>query len=227
MGLALHSDAFAYMWVLNQLYVIGERPALEAAALVAELDRLHGHRTHRRVVVEDDATGARLAEGMRAAGFTVERMAMMPLEEPVAAPVPEGFAIEEVGEERFRAAERAGAVDAETRFGEPDELVAGWAQLRSRPGTRRFVGVRDGVDACTVTLYSDGAVGQPESVTTLSSYRGQGLAGAVVSHAAQEALSAGDDLVWIICEAEGGPLPLYERLGFRARAQFWVFTRPA
>jgi GNAT superfamily N-acetyltransferase len=224
LGLAVHSAGNPHMWVLNQLWVVGPQPELDDRALRDELDRLFPHSTHRRAVCSDDATGARLAGGMRAVGFAVERLVVMPLAHEPAAPPP-GVA-REVDRETWRAVELACARDDPSHGpGLPEELLRGYEAFRRRPGTRMFVGAHDGVDACVTTLYGDGAVAQPENVTTLRAHRGHGLASATVALAAREALAAGHELVFICAEEGSGAQRVYERLGFRPAGRCWAFTR--
>ena len=226
LGVALFDDQLPEMWILNQLHVVRPEPELEAGALVAELDRLYGHLKHRRVTIDDDATGQRLDEGLRAHGFRPDRLGVMLLGDPP--PPPPGVAREETDDAVFRAVELAVALDTREQPAEVAErLVAGRARIRAgREGTRTFVGARDGFDACTVTMYSDGSVAQLEDVATLIEHRGHGLAAATVSLAIHKALAAGHDLVFLLVELDGGPVSLYERLGFRTAGQYWNFTRP-
>lgn len=216
------------MWVLNQLVVTDPQPRLDAGELAGELDRLYADYAHRRVSVEDDATGRRLLDGMRERGYRPDRLGVMLLEEPPPTPPP-GIAREATGEPAaFHAAEVAVGLD--TREQPPDvteRLVGGRVRLRaSRSGTRTFLGARNGVDACTVTMYSDGQTAQLEDVATLVEHRGHGLAGAALSLAIGEALAAGHDLVFLFVDLDAGPVPLYERLGFRQAGGMWTFTRP-
>jgi GNAT superfamily N-acetyltransferase len=224
--MALRDDALPQMWILNQVYVLGAQPELDAAALDAELDRHLGDLPHRRATVEDDATGRRLVEGMQERGYRAERLGVMLLGDPPPAPAP-GIAREEADDDRFRAVELTLAMESrEQPLDLAEKLVAGRARLRAaRPGTRTFLGSRDGVDACTVTLYADGRIAQIEDVGTLLPHRGRGLASATLSLAVHEALSTGHDLVFLYVDADEGPVPLYERLGFRTAAQLWTFTR--
>jgi GNAT superfamily N-acetyltransferase len=140
----------------------------------------------------------------------------------------EGIAREERDDERFREVELAVALDTREQAREIAEvLIGGRARLRaSRDGTRTFLGAREGLDVCTVTLYSDGRIAQLEDVATLAAHRGHGIARAALSLATHEALDAGHEHVFLVVDSEEGPVPLYERLGYRLAAYFWTFTRP-
>jgi ribosomal protein S18 acetylase RimI-like enzyme len=60
---------------------------------------------------------------------------------------------------------------------------------------------------------------------TLGRFRGRGLAKAVVSHAVNEARSAGHSLVFLVADDEDWPKELYRRLGFEPRGHTWEIIR--
>ena len=212
---------------MNQLYVEGRHPDLTADALVTELDEGLADARHRRAVITDDATGRAVAEGMRAANYGVGPLAVMLLDrEP---PQPPPGAAHEIDERAMRALETR-IVESDPQAPDHDRrvVIEGHAHMRATiPGTRCFAGVDEGVDVCRTFLYTDGATGQPEDVETLAAHRGKGIAAATVSLAAREALDAGCDLVFIVCDAATGPVALYADLGFRAAGRFWTFNRQA
>lgn len=216
------------MWVLNELWVSGRRPQLTATELLAELDRGLADSPHRRATVEDDATGRRLADEL-AGDERWRAMALLVMVLDREPPEPAAGVAREVGEEAFAPlSARIVGADRQLPAADRPAVIAGDAHIRTAvPGTRRFVGARDGVDACVTTLYTDGSTGQPEDVGTLAAHRGHGLAAATVSLAAREALAAGCELVFIVCDARSGPVGLYAGLGFRALGRYWTFTRPA
>ncbi|MFL5846302.1 MAG: hypothetical protein ACJ762_16570 [Solirubrobacteraceae bacterium] len=212
------------MWSLNQLYVEGRQPALDAATLTAELDRGLADARHRRVVVEHDATGRGLIDGMRGAGYDAIALMVMALDEEP--PVPAPGAAREISEPEMRALEARVVGEGDIPAADRPVVLAGHAHMRETiPGTRCFAGVLDGEDVCHTTLYLHDGTGQPEDVETLAAARGRGVAAAAVSLASREALAAGSDLVFILCHAYDGPYPLYAQLGFRATGRFWTFTR--
>jgi GNAT superfamily N-acetyltransferase len=227
LGLWTRNLAHPQMWTMNQLHVIGRHPTLTAPALMAELDAELADARHRRAVLDDDATGRRLAEDFRSAGWLVSPLLVMLLDREPPEPPP-GVACE-VGEDAMLALdEQIVADDPELPELDRPVVLAGHVHMRKAvPRTRLFVGARDGTPASQATLFTDGRTGQPETVGTLSRHEGHGLASAVVSLAAREALAAGCDLVFILCRADTGPVPLYAGLGFRAAGRYWAFTRPA
>jgi GNAT superfamily N-acetyltransferase len=216
------------MWAMNQLYVEGAQPQLTAEALCAELDRGLADAHHRRAIVTDDATGRRIADDMRAAGYGAGPLAVMLLDREPPEP-PAGLA-HEIDEPAMRALEeRIVAQDDAIPPHDKQIVIEGHAHMRAaRAGgyrVRMFAGVDGGEDVCRTFLYTDGRTGQPEDVETLPAHRGKGLAAATVSLAAREALAAGCDLVFILANAANGPVALYSELGFRVSGRFWTFNR--
>jgi predicted GNAT family acetyltransferase len=116
--------------------------------------------------------------------------------------------------------------DPEMPAGSVAAVAGANAAYRALPGTRSFIASHGGEDAAKATLYSDGHTAQIEDVATLVRHRGRGLAGAVVAHAACEALAGGHETVFLMCDLDGGPVALYERIGFRPAGHTWTFTRP-
>lgn len=73
-------------------------------------------------------------------------------------------------------------------------------------------------------LAADG-VAQIEDVATTPAARGRGLASAVVSAAANAALDAGNDLVFIVADSDGNAQRLYRKLGFEPLGLSTRFVR--
>jgi GNAT superfamily N-acetyltransferase len=163
---------------------------------------------------------------MRAAGYLAAPTMVMLLEDPPQAPPPD--AVRQVGADEMRALqERLTADDGEIPDRDRPGVLDGMAHLfASVPGTRCYHGLLDGEHVCEVVLYQDGRTGQPEQVQTLSAARGRGIAGAAVARATLDAVEAGCDLVFLVCNAATGPYPLYAELGYRAAGRYWAFTRP-
>ena len=57
---------------------------------------------------------------------------------------------------------------------------------------------------------------QVENVATLPEYRKRGLARALVLRAAAESQAAGNDLTFLVADADDWPQHMYEKLGFEA-----------
>ncbi|HEV8153857.1 MAG TPA: GNAT family N-acetyltransferase [Solirubrobacteraceae bacterium] len=214
--------------MLNTLHVTAPLKAdVDAGALTGELDRLYGGLAHRRVVVDDDATGRRLADGLRDRGYACSAELVMAL----SAPRDRESAGADAGEcssDDLGAVERA-FMRAEGRAEDLiDELLAMRGALwAARPGTRWFVARADGRPGASATLYSDGTVAQVEDVGTLPELRGRGLGRAVVCAAVDAAVAAGHELVFLVADADDWPRNLYAKLGFREIGREWACLREA
>src|SRR5436190_13761166 len=77
LGLLLFDEVRPRVWVHNQLHVTG--PAGDIDDLVRVLDERYGHLAHRRVVVEDEVEGERLADGFRDRGWETDVTVYMAL----------------------------------------------------------------------------------------------------------------------------------------------------
>jgi predicted GNAT family acetyltransferase len=86
--------------------------------------------------------------------------------------------------------------------------------------TRLFAAGVDGKLVAHAELYSHDGVGQVEDVVTLEPYRGRGLARALVLRAAAESRAAGNDLTFLVADADDWPHRLYERLGFETVGRY-------
>src|SRR5204862_6326086 len=80
LGLLLFDEGRPRVWVHNQLHVTG--PAGDIDDLIRVLDEHYGHLAHRRVVVEDEVEGERLAGGFRSRGWQVDTAVYMALRAP-------------------------------------------------------------------------------------------------------------------------------------------------
>jgi ribosomal protein S18 acetylase RimI-like enzyme len=80
--------------------------------------------------------------------------------------------------------------------------------------TRLFAASAEGRLVTHCELYSADGVGQVENVVTLPKFRGRGLARAVVGRAVSESRAGGNDLTFLVANADDWPYRLYERLGF-------------
>lgn len=209
--------------MLNQLSV--DVP-VGAEELRGALDELYAHLAHRRAFIELTDVGARLAPDFKNAGWLVERDIFMALRRPRDRAPAAGLA-REASEPEIRAVEAR--TIGEEPYGEPaiiEQLLASRAAFGRAGAARYFVGASGDVDACHVTLYSDGVIAQVEDVGTLKALRGRGLARATCSAAVDAALAAEHELVFLIADADDWPRTLYAKLGFDVVGEAWAFSRP-
>ncbi len=214
-GLALLNAEFPAAHNLNKLLITG--PA-ESSALAAAADHIMGQAglQHRLIEVYDAEAGQRLARDLSHEGYERSEDLLMAKTAPVQKqppPVPiVALAVQE----------RADVATAEWRRDQP-----GWDkdvtdQLGRRINTVlaaarvTFFAVRDnsGAVAARADLYLRDGVAQIEEVMTDPAQRGQGLASALVNHAADVARSAGASMVFLVADADDWVQHLYRRLGF-------------
>jgi ribosomal protein S18 acetylase RimI-like enzyme len=235
-GVALHDAAHPHTYVLNTLVIDRRLDAGTGAdAVAAELDRLYGGLGHRRVMVDDDATGGRVADGLREHGYTASAELVMVLDragdggrarEGERAGASRRPLARECTEAELRAVERAFMLEEGRERDIADEVLDARATVcATRPGTRFFAAAHDGRDVASATLYSDGAVAQIEDVGVLPGARGHGLGRAVVAAAMDAAVSAPHELVFIVGDEGDWPKDLYARMGFRPVGRTWAFLR--
>src|SRR5689334_7425529 len=225
LGLLLFDDARPRVWVHNQMHVTG--PAGDIDDLVRILDEHYGRLAHRRVVVEDEVEGERLADGFRARGWLVDDHVYMALREPRDREPDTSLAVEtDVAHHR--------AVERETMGEEPYAsamevrntlLDARAARHALADETHFVVGVVEGKRVGNTVLYRVGDVAQIEDVATLKAFRGRGVARAMVSLASDLADDA--DLTFIVADEHDWPKELYFKLGFRPIGHIHAFTRVA
>jgi GNAT superfamily N-acetyltransferase len=223
-GTAVFNDEFPHSWMHNFLRVDGSRPNASAEGLVEEANRLHGAaaHAHRALVIEDEATGARLRTGLTEHGYTAERNVVM-----VHRRSPDRIAdtsrVEELDFERLRPLlEDYYRAEA---YGDNEEVVrqlVDRSRLTAAAVDVRHFGVSvKGRVVSSCDLYTAGRMAQIEDVTTLEAYRGRGYARAAITRALDEAAA---DLVFLYADEDDWPKELYGKLGFESVARMYLFT---
>jgi ribosomal protein S18 acetylase RimI-like enzyme len=216
-GTVLRTPSAPSFWAVNCVRLEGPQPDLrldDAEALAAAY--LPGL-PYRQLHVEDEATGARLADAADdAGGWRVERALVMALRSgpdrpPGAPPVREG-----------RLEEILDLLDAWNAEEHPDQPAEALADVTSgsrrgfeRLPWRHFVATDadDRAVAMCSVLARDG-VAQVEDVYALPEVRGLGLGRAVTATAVEHARAGGHELVFLLADDEGWPKWLYAKLGF-------------
>jgi GNAT superfamily N-acetyltransferase len=211
-GTALLTPSLPLVWQVNAIRV--EDPDAGARALAKEADAVQAGFAHRKVVVHEEALGARLAAGFEKLGWNVFRVLMMLRLRPPDRPPEPGAGAEvsrEVGAATLAAFRR------EQPFGWQDEAVRQLAEMDAR--LDRLVRARDFAappddPACACRLYVHDGLAQVDEVGTLQARRGHGHARAAVAAAADAAAAEGFEHVLIVTDAADWPQELYRRLGF-------------
>jgi GNAT superfamily N-acetyltransferase len=201
-----------------------------AAELHRELSRVqaeHGF-PHRKVVLPDEELAARLWPELPIADWELaNRFLIMAQQREPDRPAAAGLEVLGIGEVdwahgRQQMIALAYGDDAElTR-----QLVEFDRRLADAMEVRHYAAFVEGEVAAYAALYLEDAVAQIEDVATLPVHRGQGLARAIVLHAASEARRAGADLVFLVADEADWPHALYRRLGFDAIGVEHMVGRP-
>lgn len=226
-GSALFCDSLPAVRSLNVL-VVDAGANVTARELAAQADELQGGAglRHRRVQVDDDGLGARLAPAFGSLGWKVEPLLVMP---HVRTGRPADTAeVREVIREELEPVWAEG-IRGEPSLRDPDtvrQLVAQRAVIGAAGAGRHFARSVDGRPVSYCDLYSDGRTGQIEGVLTLEAHRGRGLASSVVTRALHESKAAAHDLTFLLAEENDWPKELYRKLGFEAIGRVWQFLRP-
>ena len=225
LGTALYHDDFRERYDSNFLRLEGADGTVDAAEVAAGCDRLFDGFAHREVIVEDPRRGAALAPGFGELGWRVDRLVTMSRRgDPDRHVSTDGT--EEIDVDGIVAF--SGRVHRESSPSLADRVVetlAAFAHVeREHAGARFFSARVDGEIASACSLFLHGGAAEIEDVNTLEAFRGRGLARAIVTRAADEALAAGADLVWLIADDGDWPKEFYAKLGFIRVDTFWQFT---
>jgi GNAT superfamily N-acetyltransferase len=211
-GTALLTPSLPLVWQVNAIRV--EDPDASARDLMQEAEEVQRAFGHRKLVIHDEQLGARLSGEFAAAGWNVFRVLIMLRRRP-ADRAPEPGAGAEVGKEVGAAA--LAAFRREQPFGWQDAAVRQLAEMDARYD--RILGARDfgsppADPACACRLYTHDGLGQVDEVGTVEARRRRGHARAAVAAAADAAVDAGCEAVFMVTDAADWPQELYRRLGF-------------
>jgi ribosomal protein S18 acetylase RimI-like enzyme len=211
-GTALLTPSLPLVWQVNAIRV--EDPTASARELAAEADELMTPFDHRKLVVQDEELGARLAPGFEKLGWNVFRILIMLRRRPPDRPSQPGAGGEVT---RKVGAAALAAFRREQPFGWQAEAVRQLAEMDAR--FDRVLAARDfasppGDPACACRLYTHDGLAQVDEVGTLQARRRRGHARAAVAAAADTAAAEGADEVLIVTDAADWPQQLYRSLGF-------------
>jgi GNAT superfamily N-acetyltransferase len=221
-GLVLSTPSLPAVWSLNHLRV-SEPLSFEELVELAD-EQLAGF-DYRQIAVEHQLTGPSLEASFRAAGWKVERDALL-----VLAAVPDRpfdtRTVGAAGEGEVLELIRRWFAGDEPAPTELDQLVD-YSRREARALGDQLLGVRsgDGRLVAISKLRSDGRTAQVEDVYTVPEARGRGFASALVSRAVELARDAGHEMIFIVADDEDWPKSLYGRLGFRSVGHIWQFHR--
>ena len=205
-GVACLDPRVPASWEHNSIWLDDD---LDAAAIVAEADRVLLGFAHRRIVT--------LHPPPADLGWDVEelRIQVFGTAAPVP-PVPAGRVVAVTQETMAPLWASSWRRDVE---GIDDEAVDDLVRRESFANAHvRIVDLAvlgdDGVPVAGTQLRVDGATAAIEGVMTAPSARGRGHGAALVGDAVRRARAAGCDVIWLLCRADDWPRRWYERLGF-------------
>ena len=219
-GTAVRCSDHPGFWDYNSLRLEVPDPGCGASDLAAEAEGLQAGLRHRRIEVEDEATGARLRPGFEALGWKAARLVWMALSEPPPGPDFEQVPVELTRELRLDWARSEGLEISEREFQRQADAEE---DVTRRRGARALVH-RDetGLPAGYALFLTDGETAEVEQAYVRPALRGRGMGGALVAAAAR---AGGATETFIVADDEGDPKRLYQRLGFRPVWIQYEFTR--
>lgn len=227
-GFAMLTPSLPLVWAVN--YVMFEQARLKAERMAEVCDQALGEAgyTHREIYVLDPAEGERLEPDFLRMGWEVNRDVFMLHRSEPDRPAPDDVDVR--CEPHPVSLRRELLHEDEQLRNEPETLALLVEQLleverRQSPigGDRWFVADADGEPASATRLLACDGIGQVEDVATLASARNRGLARATVLAAVEASREEGNELTFVIADADDWPMKLYERLGFEPIGVFRSF----
>ena len=208
-GSVLRTPSVPDYWDVNAVRV--EDAGVSAPVMLAAADRLLAAFAHRKVHVDDEATGAAARPAFAGAGWDHERHAMLCRVGP---PLPVAHEVREVPLE----ATRALRLEWYGEYGSA-AFMAAQEPIWARRGMRAFMVGSGGF----VTLARGPGAVEIDSLYVTPQARGDGVGTSLVAAALD---AGGEDVCWIVTDDEGQARPLYERLGFETRWRYHDFVKP-
>ena len=211
-GTALFNDELRRVYDTN--FVRFERGFDELTGKVVReaADELQASLGHRKVLIPDEAAGARVAEELKERGwrhYTLVTMAYRGGGDGAGA-----RQAEQVDPRAVRGA-RAQALEDGKRDAEATRQIVAFTELMATVApSRLFAAFTEGAIGSFCALFQEGGVGQIDEVTTIERFRRRGLGTAVVEGALQASLADGDDLTFLVADEGDWPKDWYARLGF-------------
>ena len=223
-GTAVLSPSIPQVWDANYFRLAdgADAPARDIAAAAARVATDAGL-AHAAIVAPEQQADA-LEPDLQRLGFERTQFQILALRRRPASP---GHQVVEVVAQDVAASRAEGTLEF---FPGNHALVAQLAELDRRLartiGGRWFAIRESGEVASRAWLLRRNGIGQVEDVATAPAKRGLGYARAVVSAAARASLEAGDDLVFIVADAEDSVTRLYRSIGFEPLGTTSRFVRP-
>jgi ribosomal protein S18 acetylase RimI-like enzyme len=208
----------------NLARVEGPDPGVDAEELAAAAEPALVDLGHRRIELEDEDAGLRVAGGFARMGWVTERLAYLFRDLPgpeVAAPG--GAALSVEGFEATRPLRVAW--QTESIWGDTPDFALVEEEVARRRGTRSVIARSGGRPVGFAAFSASGDAVEIELVFVRPEARGGGLGGALVARALAAAAADGAREAFIEADDVGAAKRLYERLGFRTVWRRSSFTK--
>ncbi len=209
-GSVLRTPSVPNYWDVNAVRV--ETTGVSAETMLAAAEHLLADCAHRKLDVEDEATGEAARPFFAARGWLTERHTLMRRTGP---PPPIAHDVQETP----LAATRALRTEWYGEHGDEAFMVA-QEPIWARRGMRAFMYGSDGF----VTLAIGPGAVEIDSLYVRAHVRGHGVGASLVAAALA---AGGEDVAWVVADDEGLARPLYERLGFETASRFYDFVTSA
>ena len=215
-GTAFFNDSFPVKWDMNYVRIETVPPEASVADVANEVERIQEEAglEHRKIHIDDEALGARLALGFARLGWGVTKiLAMVRYNLDMTRPAP--VEVREMTSEELRPyMERWDRSKHAISQNEVDQLAGARAHLMDVIDGTNFAAVIDGEIAGWCEYYANGELAQVENVCTFEEYRSRGVASSVVMAGINRASAEGDRLVFLLADEDDWPKELYTKLGF-------------
>jgi ribosomal protein S18 acetylase RimI-like enzyme len=225
-GSVLLTPSLPQVWDANYVTLEGRATPGEAEAIAEETSAIAAAAgvEHAAIVVHDEAVAAGLAAALAGLGFEAIRLVWMMLRDRPDAPTTERVVEVSFGE--VEASRREMTLEAFPGNEElADQLHVLDRRLEATIGGRWYGVLGPGGVIARAWLRGAGGVGQVEDVATAPAARGRGLARAVVAAAARASLAAGDELTFVVADADETTPELYRKQGFEPAGITHRFVR--
>lgn len=212
-GHAIIDSHHPHLWDANHLRVESVE-APNPRALLAAAEQHLGGKNFRMITLLYESAAPALREALAPHGYRPADQLLMVLDgtPPLADPGISVLTVTRAELEASRVASLIGDTHHDEIVGR--ELISRDAVIATAASLGCYAAVHNGEIAARCQTYASGGVAQIEHVYTLSEYRGNGLARAVVISAARDARRKGANLVFLVADANDWPRGFYNRLGF-------------
>lgn len=223
-GTALSNDELRRVYDTN--FVRFERgfDELTGDVVATAADELQASLGHRKVLIPDEAAGARVAEELKERGwrhYTLVTMVYRGSGEGGAA----ARQAEQVDPRAVRGARSRALEDGKRDAEATRQIVAFTELMASVVPSRLFAAFSEGEIGSFCALFQDGGMGQIDEVTTIERFRRRGLGTAVVVGAVRASVADGDGLTFLVADEGDWPKEWYARLGFETIGRRYELLR--